>query len=338
MTLSPGLGGRAVRLDLGLSGESGTLDAVVIEPTGVLRALGWSADRAGPPEARLQIDAASLPPDAVYRTPRPDVRATRPALPLFSGFALEWIRPPAGGRGALALGVDLVARLPAEVLAALDRPAPHYPELLDADGVWSRDDIYASGPPDPFVQPEVLELALGLPAPILDVGCGTGALVAALRRRGVAAFGLELDRPEIAAALDPQARGAVAFYDGGRMPFADEAFESVFATEVLEHVPAFMPLIDEMARIARRGLGLTVPDMSAVPAGAAAGIVPWHLLESTHVNFFTWRSLKATLARRFPDVTLFQIGARPVEGAHMPGSLGALAFKPGGRPLFPQDR
>jgi hypothetical protein len=36
--------------------------------------------------------------------------------------------------------------------------------------------------------------------------------------------------------------------------------------------------------------------MSAVPRGYRHGVVPWHLLESTHVNFFTQASLESLLA------------------------------------------
>ena len=41
-----------------------------------------------------------------------------------------------------------------------------------------------------MVLPEVLDIALSLPAPVLDFGCGSGALVNALRLRGKESVGL----------------------------------------------------------------------------------------------------------------------------------------------------
>jgi hypothetical protein len=49
-------------------------------------------------------------------------------------------------------------------------------------------------------------------------------------------------------------------------------------------------------RLASEALLITVPDMSAIPRGFPHGVVPWHLLEATHINFFTQHSLEATFA------------------------------------------
>lgn len=45
-----------------------------------------------------------------------------------------------------------------------------------------------------------------------------------------------------------------------------------------------------------------MPDIAVLPLGTRHRLVPWHLLESTHVNFFTQRSLGHALTPFFPKV------------------------------------
>jgi len=68
-------------------------------------------------------------------------------------------------------------------------------------------------------------------------------------------------QPELWNVLD-LARGLVdLFADGNQMPFADGTFDTVFCTEVLEHLPDPARCVSEMARVLKPGgqLLLTVP-------------------------------------------------------------------------------
>src|SRR5206468_7106378 len=86
------------------------------------------------------------------------------------------------------------------------RVEPHYSALFDEPRVLHRHDIYGYGPPTPEVDVQVLEVARCLPAPVLDFGCGSGALVRALLSEGRTAEGIELRRPEIIASLKDDVR------------------------------------------------------------------------------------------------------------------------------------
>ena len=79
-------------------------------------------------------------------------------------------------------------------------------------------------------------------------------------------------------------------------PFRDGQFRSACCSEVIEHIRDPALAVEELARLASERLCVTVPDMSAIPRGYHHGIVPWHLLESTHLNFFTQASLESLLA------------------------------------------
>jgi SAM-dependent methyltransferase len=180
------------------------------------------------------------------------------------------------------------------------QPGPGYREgvyeLIQArmEGtVLKRENIYGFGPPNEFPHGETLELIAAYGGtPILDVGCGIGAYMHALIQKGFQAVGIETNFSHLERAsregLD------VLLYDGKRLPFADGAFDTVMAVEVMEHVTDWKALLMEMLRVCRRRVLITTPDIGVLHGMARHGVVPWHLLESTHVNFFTpeiWRHI-----------------------------------------------
>ena len=85
-------------------------------------------------------------------------------------------------------------------------------------------------------------------APVLDVGCGGGSLVRALRKRGVRAIGLDVS-PKAASMSRTQGHslavcGALPF-----APFAPHSFSAVTLLHVLEHAPdpaALLLAIDDL--------------------------------------------------------------------------------------------
>jgi SAM-dependent methyltransferase len=91
------------------------------------------------------------------------------------------------------------------------------------------------------------------PSSTLEVGCGDGALLAELGRRG---FGGRLSGVEIAAAAVQIAQRrpgleSVDLYDGSRLPAPDGAYDLGILSHVLEHVPQPAALLAETARVCR---------------------------------------------------------------------------------------
>jgi len=91
------------------------------------------------------------------------------------------------------------------------------------------------------------------PTSTLEVGCGDGALLCELHRRG---FGGRLAGVEIAEAAVVIARerpqiDSVAPYDGVHLPVADGAHDLGILSHVLEHVPDPWVLLAEVARACR---------------------------------------------------------------------------------------
>jgi SAM-dependent methyltransferase len=88
----------------------------------------------------------------------------------------------------------------------------------------------------------------------LDVGCGRKPYKPFFRSTEY--VGLEVDSPAARAASL-----ADVYYDGQTFPFEDRSFDSVVATQVLEHVPRPGDFLAEIHRVLRDGgvLLLTVP-------------------------------------------------------------------------------
>ena len=110
----------------------------------------------------------------------------------------------------------------------------------------------------------LLDAIAGIQGPVLDAGCGTGGLLAALRARvnTVSAIGLEFDR---AAAHRAQEKGGspVACGSVNELPFADTSFGVVVLADVLCHA-AVDPgrALAEAKRVLRPG-GRVIVNMPA---------------------------------------------------------------------------
>ena len=108
---------------------------------------------------------------------------------------------------------------------------------------------------------------------VIDVGCGAGRHAFELYRRGANVVAFDQDAPELEnvdtlfaamaaegeAPAEASARTVVG--DALNLPFPDESFDHVIASEILEHVPADTRAMRELARILKPGgsAAVTVP-------------------------------------------------------------------------------
>ncbi|MCS7259805.1 MAG: class I SAM-dependent methyltransferase [Anaerolineae bacterium] len=84
----------------------------------------------------------------------------------------------------------------------------------------------------------------------LDVGCGVGVYLAALRADTPHVFGVEVEGEYARAAAT---KGHVAQALGERLPFADDCFDLVLSHEVIEHVVDDRACVREMVRVLKPG-------------------------------------------------------------------------------------
>jgi len=303
----------------------GAIDRVAGIPLPIVRVFGWIDSDLPPPLTLELCGGESRAPFAVYRTWRPDLADRRRDLRIHCGFIAEFML----GAGDIPDSVRTpYVRVPIADGDRYGSAVPHYVHLFTAETVSTRDKIYGHGPPTD-VGEDIKLFARRLAGRVLDFGCGNGDLVCWLRQvRGVDATGLELATPRIEANLKAAARPHVLIYEGGcPLPFRAEEFDCVFSTEVIEHIPDIERYVPELHRVLKpRGrLFLTTPDISSIPSGFPAGIVPWHLLEATHYRFFSGASLPRLFASHFETQELLRFGGSWINGdLYIPGSLGAV--------------
>jgi SAM-dependent methyltransferase len=185
------------------------------------------------------------------------------------------------------------------------------------EGVW------AALPDDPVPWAWERRRALLLDAArpgerVLDLGCGAGRFVAALRAAGTDAIGVE-----IAAAALERARRNVPGGDfrlvepDGSLPLGHGEVDLVWCSEVLEHVPDTVALLTEARRVLKRDgrLLVTVPDHGRLRRTLIALLryeAHYDPL-GQHVRFYTRRSLARALhATGFADVRIEPLAGPPL--------------------------
>jgi SAM-dependent methyltransferase len=87
---------------------------------------------------------------------------------------------------------------------------------------------------------------------VLDLGCGIGDYL----RYNKNAVGADINKFSVAHCKE---KGCVAYLiEDGRLPFEDQAFDSVILDNVLEHLPNPDEVVDEIFRVSRNGAVLLV--------------------------------------------------------------------------------
>lgn len=308
---------------------------------------GWIAladDHARVTAVELWSDRTKLG-ETTALFPRPDVTASlglAPETP--TAFEVFGHHPEAAFGSTMT--VEIRARLSdgstTETLATttlrtIDRDyrQHHFGVLLDRNTtrVQREDSIFVTGPSQSEPSPELetfVRRYLG-PAPqrLIDVGCGIGSYGRGLRADGYDWLGVEIDANDCAelARLELPHR----LVDGRTLPFPDGSFDAALCLEVLEHVEDPAPFLAEIKRVSPRKLILSVPNCELLAYLWPYLATPWHMLEATHVNYFTRWSLAALLRPLYPEVELRFFSPCPlrtVESTPLHYNLLAIAADP----------
>ncbi len=168
-----------------------------------------------------------------------------------------------------------------------DESEPHAMEMADWLGVYLKHDL-----------PEDRS------APLLDVGCGFGFALRAMRRVGFTNLqGVEISAPQAAIARRGGFEVAVVADTTAYLQQHQNCFGVVLLLDVLEHVP--VPGQIELLRTIRQALQpggrliLTVPNANS-PLAAR-----WRYIDYTHHTSFTEHSLNYVLANAgFGKITM----------------------------------
>ena len=259
------------------------------------------------------VSAGEILVTSTARHPRPDAAASLGLTADAVGFHLEADVRQAVADGRVTIG--LCIRSPGREWRTLEERTFHTsdPEPLpyelgfrwaeDSTAVLQRVHIYASGPPVSELFPEMLGIVRRYAgSTVLDLGFGTGPYAAALRETARVVYGVEYAEESVR--LARQRALSVVRADGRRLPLRSGSCDSVVAVEVLEHIERPEEALKECARVTRRNVIVSVPNAAVIPHLFPWGVVPWHLLEATHVNFFSARTLEHLMRQSFEHVVV----------------------------------
>jgi len=248
--------------DINMPWGCGFVDRICVDPCGLIRIEGWWEG---------VFEDETLPVVCLDRVQIPFLqhfRFTTPDVPM--GLALEYLVPDTLTGTFNTLEATVGGRS-FRFESSFIFVTPHYKGLLNSGVVWHRDNIYGSGPPNSVVDPEVFELAKRLPPPLLDFGCGKGALLGRLRQLGIEAYGIELFSAGLSAAIIPEVADRITFYDGSfPTNYEDGQFNSVVCSEVLEHIPNYGGALQEIARITRQSVRSSTRRRCSIPWSMSA--------------------------------------------------------------------
>ena len=90
---------------------------------------------------------------------------------------------------------------------------------------------------------------------VLDVGCGTGVIAAALAERGCTVIGLDASEPYLEGARRDRSHPNIVYElgDARRMPYPDGSFEACVSALTIDVIPEVGQVVREMRRVTRGG-------------------------------------------------------------------------------------
>jgi ubiquinone/menaquinone biosynthesis C-methylase UbiE len=129
----------------------------------------------------------------------------------------------------------------------------------------------------------------GFRGEVLDVGCGQSPYSYMLDPNQTKYYGIDI----VDAEKFDYNNSKITPFNGRDIPFEDEKFDALMCTEVLEHVPDYQRLTDEMYRVMKKG----AKGVITIPWSARYHYIPWDYFR------YTPSSLK-TIFSKFSSVEI----------------------------------
>lgn len=121
---------------------------------------------------------------------------------------------------------------------------------------------------------------------ILDVGCGSGAYVLALKDQ-YNISGLDYQKFE----TWEEAPELFDISDATELNLPDNSVETIVSFETIEHLPEPSKVLEEYYRVCSKNLIITVPNCYLTPGMKQSKLIYYHWIDRTHTNFFSLEEL-----------------------------------------------
>lgn len=143
---------------------------------------------------------------------------------------------------------------------------------------------------------------------ILDVGAGPGYYSSAFSAAGAKVFELEVDESELGlVGTRSDHSGVITVGDAGRLPFADESFDAVFSSNMLEHVPSGpTQVLLEAERVMRPGGWFYLSWTNWYSPWGGHAISPFHYL-GPKLGVSVYRRIHGEPPKNVPGRSLFPV-------------------------------
>ncbi|RLB05011.1 MAG: hypothetical protein DRG83_03535 [Deltaproteobacteria bacterium] len=120
---------------------------------------------------------------------------------------------------------------------------------------------------------------------VLDVGCGTGEISAEIQGRGYEVIGIDFSKVAVEIATKKGLTCQVVDVDEG-LPFNDNEFDAVWATDVIEHVFDPIFVLKEVNRV-------------LVPNGILLATIPYDLHLSNRIRILIGKSYQENVYKKY---------------------------------------
>ena len=146
-------------------------------------------------------------------------------------------------------------------------------------------------------------IAKSEPKTVLDAGCGEGFVLDYIASSNP---DLKLDGIDMCSNAIAYAKkhfGHAANFSVGsilNLPYEDNSFDTVVCSEVLEHIEDWSSAINELKRVSRRYVVITVPHEPLFKFLNDIGRAIRFCQDPGHVNFWRWQQFKEMVRARFP--------------------------------------
>jgi 2-polyprenyl-3-methyl-5-hydroxy-6-metoxy-1,4-benzoquinol methylase len=154
---------------------------------------------------------------------------------------------------------------------------------------------------------------------ILDVGCATGDYCVKLKKLGFNCTGIDINKKYVEKAIENKIESYLMSADD--LKFPDNSFDTILLFEVLEHVENPSRVIEEVKRVAKKNILITVPNNTEFYELRKYGLTYEHMLEKDHINFFTKKDLENMLSTYFKEFEVEKKEAVNYELINLPSWL-----------------